>query len=83
MHGMKFYDFVNERGGKVTLEAIAKPESSWASPLAAFEAILNEPGMVGMIVRHKQVIQVFEGKPLALETGLQFRKRAGPAHIDE
>lgn len=40
MHGMKFYDFVNERGGKVTLEAIAKPDSSWASPLAAFNAIL-------------------------------------------
>jgi ferritin len=39
MHAMKFYDFVNERGGKVTLEAIDKPESSWESPLAAFEAI--------------------------------------------
>ena len=39
MHGMKFYNFIQERGGKVTLEAIAKPESSWASPLAAFEAI--------------------------------------------
>ena len=40
VHAMKFYDFVNERGGKVTLEAIAKPESTWASPLAAFEAAL-------------------------------------------
>jgi ferritin len=39
MHGMKFYDFVNERGGKVTLEAIAQPDNAWASPLAAFEAI--------------------------------------------
>ncbi|MBM9615344.1 ferritin [Desulfobulbus rhabdoformis] len=39
MHAMKFYDFVNERGGKVTLEAIDKPESTWDSPLAAFEAI--------------------------------------------
>jgi ferritin len=39
MHGMKFYGFVNERGGKVTLEAIAKPDSTWDSPLAAFLAI--------------------------------------------
>jgi len=39
MHGMKFYDFVSERGGKVTLEAIAKPETSWDSPLAVFEAV--------------------------------------------
>ena len=41
MHGMKFYDFVNERSGKVTLEAIAKPDSTWASPLATFTAILK------------------------------------------
>ena len=26
IHGMKFYDFVNERGGRVTLESIKKPE---------------------------------------------------------
>jgi len=41
VHAMKFYDFINERGGKVTLEAIAKPDSAWASPLAAFEAVLK------------------------------------------
>ncbi len=33
MHAMKFYDYVYERGGKVTLEAIAKPETTWTSPL--------------------------------------------------
>ncbi len=41
MHGMKFYDFVVERGGRVTLDTIAKPEAQWKSPLDAFEAILN------------------------------------------
>ena len=40
MHAMKFYDFIHERGGKVSLEAIAKPETNWESPLAAFEAVL-------------------------------------------
>jgi ferritin len=50
MHGMKFYDFIHERGGKVTLEAIAKPESAWASPLAAFEAIQkHEEHVTGLI----------------------------------
>lgn len=39
-HAMKFYDFIHERGGKVSLEAIAKPEANWESPLAAFEAVL-------------------------------------------
>lgn len=41
MHGMKFYDFVVERGGRVTLDTIAKPEAQWKSPLDAFEAILK------------------------------------------
>lgn len=40
MHAMKFYDFIHERGDKVTVEAIAKPEITWESPLAAFEAVL-------------------------------------------
>ena len=39
-HAMKFYDFIHERGGKVSLETIAKPEATWESPLAAFEAVL-------------------------------------------
>jgi len=37
-HAMKFLDYLAERGGRVSLEAIAKPESSWAGPLEAFRA---------------------------------------------
>ena len=37
-HAMKFYDFINSRGGRVALKPIAGPPSEWASPLAAFEA---------------------------------------------
>ena len=36
-HAMRFFDFVYDRGGSVTLEAIEKPESSWDFPLSAFE----------------------------------------------
>ncbi len=36
-HAMKFYEYVVERGGKVTLTAIKAPPTQWASPLAAFE----------------------------------------------
>ncbi len=46
MHAMKFYDFVNERGGRVVLDSIEKPETSWQSPLAAFEHILRHEQMV-------------------------------------
>jgi ferritin len=36
-HAMKFYKYVHDVEGKVTLEAIEKPKSSWKSPLQAFE----------------------------------------------
>ena len=32
-HAMKFYDFILERGGKVTLKAIDAPKTEWASTL--------------------------------------------------
>lgn len=49
-HGMKIYDYVHERGGQVRFEAIAKPETTWKSPLAAFEHILeHEQKVTGLI----------------------------------
>lgn len=37
-HAMKFFRYVSERGGRVTLGAIEKPQFEWESPLAAMEA---------------------------------------------
>jgi len=37
-HGMKFFNFVLERGGKALLQPIEGPAVEWESPLAAFEA---------------------------------------------
>lgn len=39
-HAMKIYKYIDERLGRITLEAVAKPSGKWASPLAAFEAAL-------------------------------------------
>lgn len=36
-HGMKMYNYINERGGRVTLDTIKAPIVEWDSPLAAFE----------------------------------------------
>ena len=49
-HSMKFYDFVCERGGKVSLEAIAKPDSTWKSPPAAFKHILKHEQLVTSLI---------------------------------
>lgn len=40
-HAMKFYDFVNERGGRVTLHAIDQPPVAFDSPLDIFEMTLE------------------------------------------
>lgn len=40
-HAMGFFTHMLERGAAVTLEAIEKPDVEWASPLAAFEAVLT------------------------------------------
>lgn len=49
-HGMKFYDFVCERGGRVTLDTIKKPDSEWKSPLAAFKQILKHEQLVTSLI---------------------------------
>ncbi|MFC1781316.1 ferritin [Planctomycetota bacterium] len=49
-HGMKIYDFINERGGRVVLKPIEGPPTEWNSPLAVFEAIYkHEQKVTGLI----------------------------------
>lgn len=36
-HAMKFYKYINEVDGRVSLEAIEKPSFSWSSPQEVFE----------------------------------------------
>jgi ferritin len=49
-HAMKFYDYVIERGGRVTLQPVEAPRSQWDSPLAAFEdAYRHEQKVTGLI----------------------------------
>lgn len=37
-HGIKIFDFINDRDGKVIIEGVEAPPTSWGSPLDAFEA---------------------------------------------
>ena len=46
MHAMKIYDYVNERGGRITLTAIEGPPTKWKSPLAVFEATYKHEQVV-------------------------------------
>jgi ferritin len=37
-HGIKIFDFINDRDGKVVIEGVDAPPTSWDSPLDAFKA---------------------------------------------
>ena len=49
-HAMKFYHYLVERGGRVLLDAIQKPQSEWKSPLDAFEAVLSHEQHVSSLI---------------------------------
>lgn len=45
-HGLGMYDYVHERGGKVTLGEIAKPEIKGKDTVAIFEQVLEHEQLV-------------------------------------
>ncbi|MCF8063729.1 MAG: ferritin [Desulfarculaceae bacterium] len=49
-HAFKFYNYINERGGRVVLSAIDGPATEWDSPLAVFQAVAeHEAKVTGLI----------------------------------
>lgn len=40
-HAMGMYNYLNERGGKVELLAIEKPDADWSTPLDVFKHVLE------------------------------------------
>ncbi len=49
-HAMKFFNFIDERGGSIELKAIEGPPTSWESPLAAFEAVYKHEQKVTALI---------------------------------
>ena len=50
MHAMKFYEFINQRGGRVILAAIEAPPNEGDGPRAEFdETITHEQKLTGLI----------------------------------
>jgi len=51
-HGMKMYNYIYSRNGRVTLSAIKGPQVEWKSPLDVFENVLeHEKKVTGLINR--------------------------------
>ena len=50
MHAMKFYDYLTQRGGRITLSSIEAPPSEWDSALKTFEHVYtHEQKVTGLI----------------------------------
>jgi len=49
-HGMKFFDFINERNGRVVLEAIDKPPTEFKSPLEVMKKVLEHEKKVTAMI---------------------------------
>jgi ferritin len=70
-HAMKFFKYVLERGGKITLASIDAPPKEWKSPLDAFESVYkHELKVTGLI--HKLVDLARSEKDVATENFLMW-----------
>jgi len=70
-HALKFFDFVNERGGRVELRAIDQPPLEFDGPLAVYEATLeHERKVTGMI--HDLYALSLQEKDYATQVMLQW-----------
>ncbi|CAN5617250.1 ferritin [soil metagenome] len=49
-HAMRLFDYLNERGARVMLQAVEKPPTNFDSPLSVFEqALAHEKKITGLI----------------------------------
>jgi ferritin len=70
-HFTKFYNYINERGGRVLLSGMDAPATEWDSPLAAFaNALEHEQIVTGRI--NDLVVQATEARDHATVNFLQW-----------
>ncbi|MDP6044188.1 MAG: ferritin [Phycisphaerae bacterium] len=70
-HFTKFYNFIDERGGRVVLGAMDAPQLDWNSPLAAFENALEHERIVTSRI-NDLVAQAADAKDHATVNFLQW-----------
>lgn len=71
MHGLKLFDYMNDRGGTVVLQSVAKPVNDYESPLAVFEAALQQEQQVTQLI-HKLYAFVTEERDYATQVALEW-----------
>ena len=70
-HAMKFYEYINDRGGRVRLDAIPKPPQDWVSITDLFkQALQHEKSVTASIYRLAEIAE--EEKDRATQVFLQW-----------
>ena len=67
LHAMKFFDHINDREGRVRLQAIAEPPVDFGTPLQAFEASLEHERFIT-----KSIGALYEGADRPTQTFLDW-----------
>jgi len=60
MHALKFFDYVNERGGRVVLAAIDQPQVEFESPVDVFNITLEHERKVTGLINNLYALAVKE-----------------------
>jgi ferritin len=59
-HAMKMYKFLNEKGGKVTLQPIEQPKVEFKSPLEVFELAYDHEKLVSKLINDLMDLAIIE-----------------------
>jgi ferritin len=70
-HAMKFFDFLNDRGGSVELQALDQPAGEFQSPLDVFEQALAHERKVTSLI-HRLYELALKESDYATQTLLQW-----------
>ncbi len=70
-HAMRCFDFIIDRGGKVTLTAIDQPPGTFLSPVEAFQQALAHEQKVTALIHRRYAVAV-EEKDYASQTFLHW-----------
>jgi len=71
LHGLKFFDYINERNGRVKLTQIEGPATEWKSPLEAFRQAYEHEKHISKLISNL-VLQSRQIGDLSTETFLQW-----------
>jgi len=70
-HALKFFEYINDQGGKVVLQAIEQPTTDFTSPTAIFETTLEHEKFVTSRI-HGLYALAMQEKDYASEVFLQW-----------